>query len=177
MADGEWSLAGEGVSVRRFAPQEIRVLRVRGLDATRTAHLARVLGLAAGDLGSNRASGETPRVAWLAPGEWMVTGDGISGEELAELFDGHTWHLADVGDGRVAYAIEGPSARDLLSKGSSLDFHPRSFAIDSCAQTLFAQTRVLVERGAGEANFRLYADTSVGEHLQSWFSDALIEFG
>ena len=52
--------------------------------------------------------------------------------------------ITDVTDGRVAFRLAGPSAREVLAKGCPLDLHPRAFAPGRCAQSLLAKASVLI---------------------------------
>ena len=114
-------------------------------------------------------------VFWLSPNEWLLAGgpDNL-GATIDAVCAGNLYHLSDVTDGRIAFRIEGPASQVLLSKGCSLDFHDRSFAIGRCAQTLLAQIPILVHRPSEQPAFELYVDASFGTYLKSWFADACV---
>jgi len=128
----------------------------------------------------NLVFGETPRVAWLAPGEWAIfaPGDALDARVSAACA-GLTHHLADVSAGRRRWRIEGVLARDLLAKGCSLDTDPRVFAPGQCAQSLLAQVFILLlpqPPAIGGAAFDIVADVSLAGHLRAWLADAALEF-
>ena len=128
----------------------------------------------------NRVLGETPEIAWLAPGEWAVFAPaGNLHARVAEACAGLTHHLADVSAGRRRWRIEGRFARDLLAKGCSLDTDPRVFGPGQCAQTLLAQVFILLIPRAsltGAAAFDVVADVSLAGHLRAWLADAALEY-
>jgi sarcosine oxidase subunit gamma len=122
---------------------------------------------------------------WLGPDEWLVTcpagdvPDVVSALREA-LADVHA-AVTDVTDGRVAFRVVGPSARDVLAKGTPLDLHPRAFPPGSCAQSLLAKAGVLIhlldddrERGA---SFDVYIARSFAHYLWMWLEDAGREYG
>ena len=69
------------------------------------------------------SSGST-RVLCVGPGEWLV----VARDRLVP-FEEPDLGLAqiDVTDGLARLEVRGRAARELLSKGCGLDFHPRSF--------------------------------------------------
>ena len=84
--------------------------------------------------------------------------------------------ITDVTDGRVAFRVAGPSARDVLAKGCPLDLHPRAFPPGRCAQSLLAKASVLIhlvddgpERGP---SFDVYVARSFADYLWTWLEDA-----
>jgi sarcosine oxidase subunit gamma len=98
----------------------------------------------------------------------------------AALADAHA-AIMDVSDGRVAFRLAGPSARDVLAKGCPLDLHPRAFPPGSCAQSLLAKAAVLIhllddapERGP---NFDVYVARSFAHYSWTWLEDAGREYG
>ena len=108
---------------------------------------------------------------WLGPDEWLLLGpegDGgrIVEEVTAEL--GGTRHSAvDVSANRVALELRGPGVRELLSKGCSIDLHPRVWTPGSCAQTMLAKAPVILHEGDGAT--RLLVRTSFTDYLLDWF--------
>ena len=125
------------------------------------------------------------RALWLCPDAWLLTcpaGDvsGLTGSLRAALADAHA-AITDLTDGRVAFRIAGPSARDVLAKGCPLDLHPHAFPVGSCAQSLLAKASVLIhlldddpERGP---SFEVYVARSFAHYLWTWLEDAGREYG
>jgi Sarcosine oxidase gamma subunit len=161
--------------IERIAVDRIEVLRVRPASVA-------MLAAAEGALGAplprapNRAIGRRPRLLWLAPQDWMiVNGTADWSKALTAEVTGLA-HVADVTDGRVVFEVSGANGRALLAKGTSIDLHPRVFTPGRCAQTLFAQTRILIDQVSDDPVYHLYADSSYADHLAAWFEDAVKEF-
>ena len=176
MRDRTWSVVAVGVTVERLAPLRVATLRLRGFDSGVLHAVSHTLDLAI-PTRPNTSSGRLPRALCLAPGEWMIVGyAGRTDAVIAAAVRSKVAHLVDAGEGMVSYAVSGPIARDLLSKGCTLDLHPRVFASGACAQTLFAQVGIVLEHRPG-GDCVLHASASYAHHLQTWFADAAIEFG
>ena len=122
---------------------------------------------------------------WLGPDQWLVTCPATDTvffiSTLREaLADAHH-ALTDVGDGRVALRLAGPSARDVLEKGCPLDLHPRAFPAGRCAQSLLAKASVLIhyvedDPQAGPS-FDVHVARSFSHYLFAWLEDAGREYG
>lgn len=126
----------------------------------------------------NTAS-EAYRVLCLAPGDWLVMSTTRPPAELLaeitnDLPDGFT--AIDLSDALATIRIEGPTARELLSKGCGLDFHPSKFPAGQCARTRFAQIPVVIDCVNPAPRFELHVARSYFAYLHSWLLDAAIEF-
>jgi sarcosine oxidase, subunit gamma len=131
------------------------------------------------------ASKDRIAALWLGPDQWLVTGPA---SDVARLIDALHDALADVpsavtevSDARVALRLAGPSAREVLAKGCTLDLHPRTFPVGSCGQSLLAKAAVLIhlldddrERGP---SFDVYVARSFAHYLWMWLEDAGREYG
>jgi sarcosine oxidase, subunit gamma len=112
---------------------------------------------------------------WLGPDEWLVVGPAGSGADTraeleAVLADAHP-SIVDVSANRAVLELRGPGRHDLLSKGCSLDLHPRSWGAGRCAQTLLARVPVILEERPDAT--RVYVRPSFGDYLVDWILDAL----
>lgn len=116
---------------------------------------------------------------WLAPDEWLVLGPpGAEHEivsELASAFAGEHHSVVDVTSNRVAIEISGPAAKEALASGCSLDLHPSRWVVGSCAQTLVADTQVILQER--EASTGILVRSSFAEHLVDWLIDAVDGLG
>ncbi|MBL8267179.1 sarcosine oxidase subunit gamma, partial [Steroidobacter sp.] len=83
--------------------------------------------------------------------------------------------LTDSTDGVGMVSVRGSLAREVLSKGCGLDFHPQAFAVGRCARVRFAQMGVVVTH-EHELEFRLYVARSYLQYLADWLADAAVEF-
>jgi sarcosine oxidase subunit gamma len=122
---------------------------------------------------------------WLGPDQWLLTCPasdvaGLIGALRAALADAHA-AITDLSDGRVALRVAGPSARDVLAKGTPLDLHPRAFPPGRCTGTLLAKATVLIhlldDDPARGASFDVYVARSFAQYLWIWLEDAGREYG
>ena len=78
---------------------------------------------------------------------------------------------------RTVLELAGPRAREVLTKGCSLDLHPRAFGPGRCAQTALARTQVILE--AAPRPHGLPASPlvrrSFAAYLAAWLLDATAE--
>jgi sarcosine oxidase subunit gamma len=82
---------------------------------------------------------------WLGPESWLLVSsrafDGFAARRNALQAAGGA--LFDVSASRVAYAVGGVRALDVLAAGCPLDLHPDVFTPGRCAQSLFARVSAL----------------------------------
>ncbi len=121
---------------------------------------------------------------WLGPDEWLLYRPGIPGHEyLAEV----TGRLADTRPGtylmdatgqRTRLLLAGEHARTVLAHGCAIDLAPESFGPDEAAQTLLAQTGVILHRSGDDpaSGFALLVRSSFADYLAHWLLDAAAEY-
>lgn len=116
----------------------------------------------------------------LAPGEWLLVSNeqpaATLSERLAAELAPQGAVLIDATDGVGASKVHGMWARDVLSKGCGLDFHPSAFPVGRCARTRFAQMSVIVDHVDDAPTFHIYVARSYLRFLADWIADAAIEF-
>ncbi len=120
-------------------------------------------------------------VLWLGPDEWLVV-DGLTQvgeieEAVRQAFPPDWGSVVDVSANRTLIELSGPRARDVLSRGCSLDLHPRSFRPGMCAQTLLAKTAVILWQTDDTPTFKVFVRASFAAHLARWLTDASVEPG
>jgi heterotetrameric sarcosine oxidase gamma subunit len=119
-------------------------------------------------------SGEL-RIFWSAPGEWVIAlPAGTENDRLSELqskLDGLFVVLTLMTDSRVAMNLGGEKVRDILARGSSVNFHATDFGINRCLSTRFAGVPVMLVGLPGN-EFLLFACRSVAIYLFDWFQAA-----
>ena len=123
----------------------------------------------------NTAWEDGPRAAlWLGPDEWVILGPPHAGTEIvAELdgaLDGLHRSIVDVSANRVALEISGPRAKEILSKGCSIDLHPSMWAPGMCAQTMLGKAQVVLHERADTTGIAVR--TSFANYLIDWFGAA-----
>jgi sarcosine oxidase subunit gamma len=162
----------------RVATLECAVFRLRDIDDETVRRAGEAWGTPL-PVVANTATGHLRKALWLAPGEWLLAGDGDIGgalERVAGAVRGKTHHLVNVTSGRVIFSISGSDARDFLARSCSLDLHPRALAPNACAQSLFAQVPALLHLLPDGRQFHLYADASYDAYLSAWFDRAARTF-
>lgn len=86
---------------------------------------------------------------WLGPDSWLLLGATAPPHDYAPVRDALNAAgaaLFDVSASRVAFALSGPRAVDVLAAGCPLDFHVRAFAPGSCAQSVLSRVNALFVR-------------------------------
>lgn len=116
---------------------------------------------------------------WSAPGEWVIavqagTEEAVLAGLRAQL-DGLFAVLSIMSDSRVVLDIAGASAREVLARGSTVDFHPASFGAGSCVLTRFAGVPAMLACPEGGEEVLLFADRSLARYLLDWFEAASAE--
>jgi sarcosine oxidase subunit gamma len=147
-------------------------IRAVGDVVTRVGH---ALGIAL-PLEPNTVATVGPRsILWLGPDEWLVV-DTVSPADEIETqvraaFAPDWGSVTDVSANRSILELAGPHARDVLAHGCSLDLHPRTFGPGRCAQTLFAQTAVILWQTDDVPTFKILVRTSFAAHLARWLAE------
>src|SRR5260370_10299718 len=135
---GTLGSTGPGITIAERRPLAMVQVAGRGEEgAALRAAIEAALGVAL-DSAANRATARgTTTILWVGPGRWLVVAPQRDGSDLeARLLAGLAGTqgaITDLCNGRAVLRIAGPRGRDLLAKGSSIDFHRRAFPAGSCA--------------------------------------------
>ncbi len=118
---------------------------------------------------------------WLGPDEWLLLTD--PGQQyrilealrtsLSDVFAAVT----DVSAGQTVINLQGPHGREVLSKGCTLDLHPRVFGTGQCAQTNVAKTSAIIRQLDDTPSYDLIVRRSFALYLAQWLTDAAGEYG
>ena len=126
----------------------------------------------------NRASGQSAWSLWLAPNQWLLTSTQLEGEFTkqlqAALPDDFT--ITAASSSRCAIDISGEAAEQLLNKGCGLNISSGVFMVGDCAQTVFAQVDILLQKLSEEPSFRVFVGRSEADYLWRWLLRASGEF-
>jgi sarcosine oxidase subunit gamma len=117
---------------------------------------------------------------WLGPGSWLVVSGGapLDGfEAKRDVINAAGGALFDVSAGRVAYALAGARAIDVLAAGCPLDFHPLAFAPRCCVQSVYGRVSALVVRPRDEGAFVIMVARSFGRDVWHGLISAAAEWG
>jgi methylglutamate dehydrogenase subunit D len=133
--------------------------------------------------GPRRVSHEGVGIAGIGPQTWLATCDG-GGNGFAESLRRALGDCASVSDQSDAYAIlrlTGPRLRSTLAKLTPIDIHPRSFPVNSVAQTICGYVNVtlwrLEDTPQGDAVFEIWVAGSLAASLHQAISHGAAEFG
>ncbi len=141
--------------------------------------VAKVLGFEL-SVEANRWTGnENCYACWLGPNEWLIVTT-ANDEDLAEkLRDACKTVFAAVtvvSGGQTLVRLSGSKARELLSKGCTLDFHPRVFTVGQCAQSLLGKAPMLIRQLDEQPLYEIVIRRSFADYLGLWLIDASEEY-
>jgi sarcosine oxidase, subunit gamma len=144
------------------------------------AHVAEALGFAL-PIEPNTVAGDQDRAAlWLGPDEWLILAPARTEraveQALRDAIASVHGSVVDVSANRALLELEGPMAREVLSKGCSLDLHPRRFRAGRCAQTALARAQIILWQVTDEPRYRILVRCSFAPYLAEWLLDAMAEY-
>ena len=87
--------------------------------------------------------------AWLAPGEWLLSGNSDALDDLASRIGAHgeaLYHVTSLTHARVSFKVSGSQARDALAAHCPLDLSESRFAIGDGARSLLGDARLFLQR-------------------------------
>lgn len=116
-------------------------------------------------------SGRT--IVWLGPDELLIVHD----RDLApvdDMYSKATKHelpclFLDVSDQRTIFRVQGAGAKNVLTRGSSIDLRPDRLVTGECRQTLLAGVAVLIHRFE-ELGYDIYVDQTYRDYLSKWIA-------
>ena len=155
-----------GLSERAFEGHLI--LRGDAADAAFDAAVRATTGVALPLTPNTIASAGTRRIAWLGPYEWQLTLPGAEAASmhaaLEQALSGQHMAVVNVSDGYTVIVLDCPDATEILARDCPLDFHPTSFPVGSCAQSVLGKSGGLFVREA-EQRFAICVRRSFAEYL------------
>lgn len=159
--------AGERFSCREDAFRTLADIRCsRGAEH----EAAEIVGSDLPQIGS-LATVEEKVILGLGPGWWMSD----SPEDTPVVAGASRVAVVEVSAQRTPLVLSGPSVRDVVSHGCSLDIHPDRFIVGAAAQTLLAKAGVMVAR-IGDEEYRVWVRASFARYLAAWIIDASVEY-
>lgn len=179
---GTMSPGGPGIILAERHPLATVQVAARAEEgrAVRDA-LAAALGVAP-DAATNRsaARGDTT-ILWTGPERFLVVEPERAGRDLDALLRAAlavtSAAVTDLGNGRTTLRIAGPRSRDLLAKGSAIDFHPRAFPVGACAQGLLGHVGALFHLVEETPRFDLHIARSFAQTVWEWLIESAAEYG
>ena len=127
------------------------------------------------------ARSDTLTALWLGPRSWLLVAGGASSlidfPEKCDAINRQRGALFDVSASRVAWALAGARAPEVLAKGCPLDFHPRAFVIGACAQSLYGHVNVLIEKRDETPTFTLMVARSYTRDVERALGIVAAQYG
>ena len=170
-----------GITLGEIAHRAIINIRGNAPDGAFTAAVKTATGVDLPLAANTVAAAGDVRILWLGPDEWWVIASDARRVEilngLRQAFaDQHT-NVTDVSESRTIITISGPSARDVLARGISLDLHPRAFGPGQCAQTSLSKANVLLHQTDNTPSYEIYVLKSFSDYLWRWIGLIAEDFG
>lgn len=156
----------EGAGVRLAAEPRLGIAKLQILAADPDAWFETALGIAAPPILDEIQPGPVA-IAWLAPGEWLVTGSETDVERVrtrcAEAA-GNLGLMVDITHARATFELSGPKAASALATHCPLDFGDEAMPVGAARRSTFSDTGFFISRRpdrAGQPCFRLIFDQSM----------------
>ena len=105
------------------------------------------------------------------PGRWLLEGPADLPLRLAALVRGDVGTVTDLSHSRARFRLEGPRARWVLAKGTSVDLRDAAFPVGSVAWTTIHATGVVVRR-AGAETFDAMPYRGFARDFAEWLAEA-----
>tara|TARA_Y100000588_G_scaffold388546_1_gene488975 strand:- start:104 stop:724 length:621 start_codon:yes stop_codon:yes gene_type:complete len=118
------------------------------------------------------------RILWTGPGRWLIVEP-----ETRDLFktvvnelERRSVAITDLSHGRTSLRLSGQDSRELLMKGSGLDWHLNAFTQNNCAQTKLFNLSALIDCRDYDT-FDLYIARGFALDFWQSLNEAAEEFG
>ncbi len=172
--------AGPGVRLALRHPVSIvTVIARKGKAKALSSAMKTAWGIEAPAPGRSASGRGGITVHWCGAEQYYVVADGLAEgtlfDDLGKRFAG----LASVSEqshGRVIFALWGPMARHVLTKGTPVDLHPRDFEPGHCAVTQMAHVGVHLAQ-VGPESYELSLFRGFAENFWEWLTEMALEFG
>ena len=126
---------------------------------------------------SEVTSNKDTRILWSGPKTWLIISkkENIAGT-IKKNFDQVDFAITDISHSRTIIQIKGIQAKEVLKKGSPLNFN--EFENNNCAGTVFHGINIVVDFvDKNPDTFNLLTLRSFGESFYHHITDAALEFG
>ena len=122
-------------------------------------------------------SNKDTRILWSAPRAWLI----LSSKEniidnIKKSCNEKDFAITDISHSRAVIQIKGLQAREVLKKGSPINFN--EFGVNNCAGTVFHGISIVIDSVSNDPDtFNLLALRSFGESFYHHITDSCLEFG
>lgn len=161
----------EGRGVRLVSEPGLGIAKLQILAEQPEAWFEETLGLAAPAALQEIEPGPVA-CAWLAPGEWLVTGPQDDVERVrrrcAEA-SGALGLMIDLSHARASFELVGPAARSILAAHCPLDLGDFAMPVGAAIRSAFSDTGFFISRRPdreGQPCFRLIFDQAMAGYAE-----------
>lgn len=161
----------EGAGVRFAAETRLGIAKLQILAADPDAWFEQALGIVPPSALSEIEPGPVA-IAWLAPGEWLVTGDEADVERVrlhcAEAA-GNLGLMVDITHARATFELSGSAARSVLAAHCPLDLGDEAMPVGAAKRSMFSDTGFFISRRTdrdGQPRFRLIFDQTMADYAE-----------
>jgi len=137
----------------------------------------KIEGLEFPEQNSNVTSNKDTRILWSAPRTWLILSNkeniiDIVNKDLKEK----DFAITDISHSRAVIQIKGIQAKEVLKKGSPINFN--EFNLNRCVGTVFHGITIVVDSISNDPDtFNLLTFRSFGESFYHHITDSALEFG
>ena len=126
---------------------------------------------------SKVVSNKETRILWNAPKTWLVISNKANiVETIKEKCNSENFAVTDISHSRAVIKIKGLQAKEILKKGSPINFN--EFKKNNCACTVFHGINIIIDSiDNNPETYHLMTLRSFGESLYHHITDAALEFG
>ena len=124
-----------------------------------------------------KLSNKETRILWSGPRTWLILSNK---ENILDIVKKNCtevdFAVTDISHSRAVIQIKGQQAREVLKKGSPINFN--EFTVNSCAGTVFNGITIVIDLVSEDPDtFNLLTLRSFGESFYHHITDSALEFG
>ena len=122
-------------------------------------------------------SNKETRILWSAPRTWLILSSKNNINDIVKKSCNEIdFAITDISHSRAVIQIKGFQAKEVLKKGSPINFN--EFSVNSCAGTVFHGITIVVDLISEDPyTFNLLTLRSFGESFYHHITDSALEFG
>ena len=122
-------------------------------------------------------SNKETRILWSGPRTWLILSNKENILDIVKTNCSEVdFAVTDISHSRAVIQIKGLQAREVLKKGSPINFN--EFTINSCAGTVFNGITIVIDLVSEDPDtFNLLTLRSFGESFYHHITDSSLEFG
>tara|TARA_Y100001960_G_C14417109_1_gene700995 strand:- start:70 stop:657 length:588 start_codon:yes stop_codon:yes gene_type:complete len=133
--------------------------------------------LAAPDQNSKVTSNKETRILWSGPKTWLILSTNENAINIIKKNCNESdFAITDISHSRAVIQIKGLQAREVLKKGSPINFN--KFIVNECTGTVFHGINIVIDLISDQPDtFNILTLRSFGESFYHHLTDSALEFG